>query len=61
VRALRAEIVELLGDVEAVLKKRNVVGDAYLTDEYPDGLLSEIEDCLKRLYSLRPRAERSGV
>ena len=48
VRALRAEIVELLGDVEAVLKKRNVVGDAYLTDEYLDGLLSEIEDCLNR-------------
>jgi hypothetical protein len=34
------------------------IGDAHLTDEYLDALLSEIEDCLQRLYSVRPRAER---
>jgi hypothetical protein len=91
-KSLRAEITQLLDDIDAVLKKRNVVvhsvtpwpgdpdgyahrplpkkqrpaqhqwiGDAYLTNEYLDTLLSEIENCLQRLYSVRPRAERVSI
>jgi hypothetical protein len=32
--------------------------DALLTDSYLDELAGEIQDCLRRLYAVRPRAER---